>query len=131
MRANFLASPPLVVAYAIAGTVDIDLTNDPLGTDREESRYTCDIWPRQDEIAELVAANVTQAQFREQYSDVFEGADAWKAVEVSGGDLYEWNGASTYIQEPPFFVDLAPQPPPITALRGAAGSLAARRLGHH
>ncbi|MEK7252160.1 MAG: aconitate hydratase AcnA [Actinomycetota bacterium] len=124
VRANFLASPPLVVAYAIAGTVDIDLTNDPLGTDREgKPVYLRDIWPRQDEIAELVAANVTQAQFREQYSDVFEGADAWKAVEVSGGDLYEWNGASTYIQEPPFFVDLAPQPPPITALRGARALL--------
>ena len=124
VRANFLASPPLVVAYAIAGTVDIDLTTDPLGTDREgRPVYLRDIWPGQDEIAAVVSANVTEAQFREQYADVFEGADAWKAVEVSGGDLYEWKGASTYIQEPPFFVDLAPQPSAIIAIRGARALL--------
>ena len=124
VRANFLASPPLVVAYAIAGTVDIDLTTDPLGTDREgRPVYLRDIWPGQDEIAAVVSANVTEAQFREQYADVFEGANAWKAVEVSGGDLYEWKGASTYIQEPPFFVDLAPQPSAIIAIRGARALL--------
>ncbi|MBI5156700.1 MAG: aconitate hydratase AcnA [Acidimicrobiia bacterium] len=120
VRANFLASPPLVVAYAIAGTVDIDLTTEPLGADRDGNPvYLRDIWPTQEEIAAIVAATVTDTEFRQQYADVFEGSDVWKAVEVEGGDLYDWDETSTYIHEPPFFIDLTPQPAPISPIRGA------------
>ena len=120
VRANFLASPPLVVAYAIAGTIDIDLTTEPLGADRGGNPvYLRDIWPTQEEIAAIVAATVTDTEFRQQYADVFEGSEVWKAVEVEGGDLYDWDETSTYIHEPPFFIDLTPQPAPIGAIRGA------------
>ena len=119
-RANFLASPPLVVAYAIAGTIDIDLTRDPLGHDPDgEPVYLEDIWPTQDEIAAVVAARVSQDQFHRQYAEVFTGADEWRAITVPEGDLYEWQQDSTYIQEPPFFVDLAPHPTPLAPIRGA------------
>ena len=124
VRANFLASPPLVVAYAIAGTVDIDLTADPLGTDRDgQPVYLRDLWPTQDEIGTLVAATVTDAEFRRQYADVFEGSEPWRAIDVAGGALYEWKESSTYIQEPPFFVDLAPEPAPLAPIHGARALL--------
>src|SRR3990172_2777185 len=98
------SSPPLVVAYAIAGTIDIDLTTEPLGADRGGNPvYLRDIWPTQEEIAAIVAATVTDTEFRQQYADVFEGSEVWKAVEVEGGDLYDWDETSTYIHEPPFF----------------------------
>jgi aconitate hydratase len=107
IRANYLASPPLVVAYALAGTVDIDMTNQPIGTDRDGNDvFLKDIWPSQAEIDDLVASCVTRDQFIEQYSNVFEGSDDWKSIETSGGALYEWSDKSTYIQEPPFFVDM-------------------------
>jgi aconitate hydratase len=119
-RANFLASPPLVVAYAIAGTVDIDLTTDPIGHGPDgEPIHLRDIWPTQEEIAEIVAAKVSQDQFHREYAEVFTGADEWRAIEVPEGDLYAWSEESTYIQEPPFFVDLAPEPTPLSPVRGA------------
>jgi len=119
-RANFLASPPLVVAYAIAGTVDIDLTTDPIGHGPGgEPIHLRDIWPTQGEIAEIVAAKVSQDQFHREYAEVFTGADEWRAIEVPEGDLYAWSEDSTYIQEPPFFVDLAPEPTPLSPIRGA------------
>ena len=124
VRANFLASPPLVVAYALAGTVDIDLTTEPLGTDFEgRPVFLRDLWPTQEEIAAIVSATVTDSEFRQQYADVFEGSDVWQAVEVAGGDLYPWQEDSTYIQEPPFFVGLSPEPTPITPIRGARALL--------
>jgi aconitate hydratase len=124
VKANYLASPPLVVAYAIAGTVDIDLTTEPLGTDPNgDPVYLRDIWPTQAEIDEIVAASITSAQFREQYGSVFEGSEEWRAVDVSGGALYEWDPDSTYVQEPPFFVDLGPQPRPISPISGARALL--------
>ncbi len=124
VRANFLASPPLVVAYAIAGTVDIDLTTDPLGVDQHgESVYLRDLWPTQDEIAAIVTKTVTDAGFRRQYADVFTGSDEWRAIEVPGSDLYQWRDDSTYIQEPPFFLDLSPQPVPIAPITGARALL--------
>jgi aconitate hydratase len=120
VRANYLASPPLVVAYAIAGTVDVDLTTEPLGTGADgQPVYLRDVWPTQDEIAAIVGQTVTGEGFRTQYASVFEGSDAWRAVEVTGGALYGWDPASTYIQEPPFFVGLSPEPSPITPIRGA------------
>jgi aconitate hydratase len=120
VRANYLASPPLVVAYAIAGTVDVDLATEPLGTGADgQPVYLRDLWPTQEEIAAIVGTTVTGEGFRTQYASVFEGSDAWRAVEVTGGALYDWDDASTYIQEPPFFVDLAPEPTPIAPIRGA------------
>ena len=124
VKANYLASPPLVVAYAIAGTVDVDLVNDPIGTDTDGNPvYLRDIWPTQAEIAEVVGSNLTRDQFREQYASVFEGSEEWRAVEVSGGAIYDWDPDSTYVQEPPFFVDLAPDPAPIAPITGARALL--------
>ena len=120
VRANFLASPPLVVAYAIAGTVDLDLTTEPLGNDAAGAPvYLRDIWPTQQEIAAIVAASVHGDQFRHEYAGVFDGTDEWRAVEVPTGDLYDWTDASTYIQEPPFFEGLTPGPSPIRPIHGA------------
>ena len=120
IKANYLASPPLVVAYAIAGTVNIDLTNDPLGTDADGEAVTlADIWPTQEEIAAAVGEFVTREQFMDKYSDVFKGSEQWRAVKSSEGALYDWNEASTYVQEPPFFVGLSLEVAPISAIRAA------------
>ncbi|WP_428388398.1 aconitate hydratase AcnA [Mucisphaera sp.] len=120
VRANYLASPPLVVAYAIAGTVDIDLTNEPLAVDGQgEPVYLKDIWPTQAEIAESVSKNVTREQFTEQYSDVFAGSEQWQAVASSEGSRYGWDASSTYVQQPPFFAGLGAEPGSITPIEGA------------
>ena len=120
VKANYLASPPLVVAYAIAGTVDIDLATDPLGTDADgRPIYLKDLWPTQAQITEAEATCVSRAQFVEQYADVFAGSAEWQAVVGSTGALYEWDANSTYVQEPPFFADLSPAPSPIGAIREA------------
>jgi aconitate hydratase len=120
VRANYLASPPLVVAYAIAGTVDIDLATDPIGTDHDgQPVYLSDIWPTQDEIASIVASAVTSDQFERQYAGVFTGSDEWREVEVAAGGIFEWEPSSTYIQEPPFFVGLGPDATPIAPITGA------------
>ena len=119
-RANYLASPPLVVAYAIAGTVNIDLTREPLGKGKDGNPvYLRDLWPSQQAIAEVIARNVGRDQFVEQYANVFEGAEEWKAVQVSGGGRYRWDDESTYIQEPPFFAGLTPEPAPVESVAGA------------
>jgi aconitate hydratase len=118
--ANYLASPPLVVAYALAGTVDIDLTEEPLGEDQNgDPVYFKDLWPTQDEINQAVNSSVTPEMFKTQYRDVFSGNQAWN--NISGGDaqIYDWDPDSTYIQEPPFFLDLAPELHPIEDIQGA------------
>jgi aconitate hydratase len=120
IKANYLASPPLVVAYAIAGTVNIDLANDPLGQDPDGNDVTlADIWPSQVEVAAAVGEFVNREQFASKYADVFKGSEEWRAIQSSEGALYQWNEESTYVQEPPFFVDLAPDPTPIEAIRAA------------
>ncbi|MEN8113945.1 MAG: aconitate hydratase AcnA [Actinomycetota bacterium] len=120
VRANYLASPPLVVAYAIAGTVDIDLATEPLGVDTEGNDvYLADIWPSQEEVAAVVASSVNRDQFTTEYGAVFDGSDEWQAVESGTGSIYSWDPDSTYVQEPPFFVDLAPNPTPITPISDA------------
>ncbi|MFV1960742.1 MAG: aconitate hydratase AcnA [Acidimicrobiia bacterium] len=120
VKANYLASPPLVVAYAIAGTVNWDPINEPLGQDREGNDvYLADIWPTQEEISSLVGSSVNQGQFVKRYSDVFTGSEEWRTISTTDSDLYEWNEASTYIQEPPFFADLSAQITPITPINGA------------
>jgi aconitate hydratase len=120
VRANYLASPPLVVAYALAGTVDIDLDSEPLGKDRSgRPVYLRDIWPSQEEVAQAMERAIRPEMFRESYANVWDGNPTWNAIPVAGGALYEWRPDSTYIQEPPFFTDLGPAPQPVTEIRGA------------
>jgi len=120
VRASFLASPPLVVAYALAGTVDIDLTAEPLGTDiNGEAVYLRDIWPSQQEVQEVMAKAVTPEVFRKNYASVFEGDERWRSLSNAGGQLFQWDPNSTYIQEPPFFQDMAQEPAPIKDILGA------------
>jgi aconitate hydratase len=119
-RANYLASPPLVVAYAIAGTVDVDLTREPLGTGADGSPvFLRDVWPSQLEVEEVIRGSVSRDQFQAQYADVFRGSEAWQAIRVPSGALYRFDPDSTYVQEPPFFKDLAPDPEPIRPIHGA------------
>ncbi len=120
VKANYLASPPLVVAYALAGTTDIDLVNEPLGVGTAgKPVYLRDIWPQPEEIQSLIESSVLPEMFRDRYGNAFAGNERWNAIEVSGGELYAWNAQSTYIQEPPFLIDLPPQPGPIQPIRGA------------
>lgn len=108
VKANYLASPPLVVAYALAGTVDIDLEKESLGIDTNgQPVYLKDLWPSQKEISDTIAVNVKAEMFRERYADVFGGSDMWKEIEVTGGDLYAWNESSTYIHHPPYFQSIS------------------------
>ncbi|WP_417257556.1 aconitate hydratase AcnA [Celeribacter sp.] len=108
VRANYLASPPLVVAYALAGDMTIDITTEPLGQDKDGNDvYLKDIWPSNAEIAELVEKTVTREAFLKKYADVFKGDEKWQAVEVSGGETYDWPPTSTYIQNPPYFQGMA------------------------
>ncbi len=125
VKANWLASPPLVVAYAIAGTTDIDLEHEPIGTDSEGNDvFLRDIWPTSDEVRETVAASVTPDQFETRYSNVWESNPRWNAVPTSSGELYDWDTASTYIQEPPFLSEIAAEPAPLTAVKAARVLLA-------
>ncbi|ANM30267.1 aconitate hydratase [Acidobacteria bacterium Mor1] len=120
IKANYLASPPLVVAYAIAGTVDIDLQNDSLGKDNEGNDvFLKDIWPTEAEVQDLVSSCVTREDFQEQYADVFAGSEEWQAVKNPEGKLYTWDDKSTYVQEPPFFVGLAADSSSIQPIAGA------------
>ncbi len=119
VRANWLASPPLVVAYALCGTTTIDLSCEPLGEDGNGNAvYLKDIWPTNAEIAAEVA-KVTDTMFRKEYSDVFKGDEHWQAIKTSTSKTYEWNQDSTYIQHPPFFENLHAQPEPIKAIKQA------------
>ena len=120
VRASFLASPPLVVAYALAGTVDIDLTTDPIGTDSNgEPVYLRDIWPTQEEVREVVASAVTPEVFSKNYAHVFEGDEHWRSLSNSTGPIFDWDPNSTYIQEPPFFKDMSPEPTPVQDINNA------------
>jgi aconitate hydratase len=119
VRANYLASPPLVVAYALAGTTDIDLLNEPLGEGTDGPVMLADIWPSADEVQELIGRVITPEAFHKEYGKVFEGGPEWKAMQVPDDALYQWNEASTYIQEPPFLVDLTPEPPGIQPIAQA------------
>ncbi|MGH9328087.1 MAG: aconitate hydratase AcnA, partial [Terriglobia bacterium] len=120
VRANYLASPPLVVAYALAGTVDIDLVHEPLGEDKTgKPVYLQDVWPSSQEVATMVGQAVLPEMFRRTYANVWDGNPTWNAVPTSGGALYNWSEDSTYIQEPPFFVGLRPEHTPLREIRGA------------
>jgi len=119
VKANYLASPPLVVAYALAGTVDIDLEHEPVGKDKDGNDvYLKDIWPTSDEIAEFLDEAIRPELFDKMYGDIFE-SEAWDKIPVGGGELYEWKPESTYIQEPPFFQGMGEIPEPIKSIIGA------------
>ena len=119
-RANYLASPPLVVAYALAGTVDIDLTTDAIGQDQNGADvFLADIWPSQSEVNDTVAQAVDPDDFKNRYGNVFDGNPTWNAVESAESDIYPWSDASTYIQEPPFFIDMTEEVQPISGFEGA------------
>ncbi len=120
VKANYLASPPLVVAYALAGTVDIDMESEPLGHDPNgEPVYLHDIWPSQEEILAFIQSSLRPEMFEEEYANVFDGNETWNQIRVSGGELYEWDANSTYIAEPPFFSDLTLEPPGVKPIKGA------------
>ncbi len=120
VRANYLASPPLVVVYALAGTLDIDLTSEPIGQDKDGNDvFMKDIWPSQHEIAELVQKTVTREAFQTKYADVFKGDEKWQAVEVPQQETYDWPPTSTYIQNPPYFQGMSPEPGTISNIDGA------------
>ncbi|MCB2230874.1 aconitate hydratase AcnA [bacterium] len=119
-RANYLASPPLVVAYALAGTVDIDLVKEPIGTnDKGEKIFLKDIWPTQAEIEQTIHKSVTPELFRQQYGSVFEGNPTWNAIKGTDSELYDWKDSSTYIQEPPFFLDMTAETGDIAPIKDA------------
>ncbi|MCJ7420958.1 aconitate hydratase AcnA [Sphingomicrobium astaxanthinifaciens] len=120
VRANYLASPPLVVAYALLGNTREDITTCVIGTDKDGNDvYLKDIWPSNEEVRALVDAHVNAAMFRERYADVFKGDERWQAIEVSGGDTYDWPVESTYIQNPPYFQGMGMQPGALDDIVGA------------
>ncbi|WP_299843652.1 aconitate hydratase AcnA [uncultured Roseovarius sp.] len=120
VRANYLASPPLVVAYALAGTMDINLATDPIAqTPDGKDVYLKDIWPTASEIAELVERTVTREAFQSKYADVFKGDDKWQSVETSEGETYDWPPQSTYVQNPPYFRNMSKDPGEISNINGA------------
>jgi aconitate hydratase len=120
VRASFLASPPLVVAYALAGSVDVDLDKDPIGVGSDGKPVMLrDLWPTQAEVRDAVNRTVTAEAFRQAYASVFDGDDFWRNMDVPSGELYEWNRWSTYVQEPPYFDNLQPEPDPPTDIVGA------------
>ena len=120
IRANYLASPPLVVAYALAGTVDLDLTTDPLGTDRNgDDVYLRELWPNYADLTNRLEAAMNPETFRRLYDGIERSNEVWNTIPVRGGELFEWNPESTYIREPPFFVGMSPEPAPIEPIRSA------------
>ncbi|MFT6091763.1 aconitate hydratase AcnA [Sulfitobacter sp.] len=120
VRANYLASPPLVVAYALVGDMNVDLAHAPLGQDQDGNDvYLRDIWPTTQEVAELVEKTVTREAFQEKYADVFKGDEKWQAVETTDAKTYNWPPASTYVQNPPYFQNMSAEPGVITNIEGA------------
>jgi aconitate hydratase len=120
VRANYLASPPLVVAYAIAGSMNVDVSSDPLGTDKHgHPVYLKDLWPTGKEIQQTMLASVSADMFREQYAKVFDGADLWRSLPVPKGDRFAWEADSTYIRKPPFLDGLPVTPAALADIRGA------------
>jgi aconitate hydratase len=120
VRANYLASPPLVVAYALAGRVDFDMNNEPLGTGKDgKPVYLRDVWPTQLEVQQAVQKGVHSEMFHKEYGEVFTGDSHWTSLPVPTGDLFQWETNSTYVKHPPYFVDMTPQPAPIVEIKGA------------
>ena len=120
VKMNYLASPPLVVAYALAGTMDIDLRREPLGSDAEgKPVYLADIWPSPEEVADVVQHAVAEEMFTRDYADVFKGDDNWRGLDIPSGDTFAWDEASTYVRRPPYFDGMPAEPEPVTDIVGA------------
>ena len=120
VKMNYLASPPLVVAYALAGTMDIDLLNDPLGTDEQGNDvYLRDIWPTEAEIDEVVASAIGAEMFTDSYADVFAGDEQWQSLPTPEGEIFAWDPESTYVRKPPYFDGMPAEPEPVTDITGA------------
>ena len=120
VKMNYLASPPLVVAYALAGTMDIDLNREPLGSDTEgKPVYLADIWPSPEEVADVVQTAVAQEMFTRDYADVFKGDDNWRGLQIPEGDTFDWGEESTYVRRPPYFDGMPAEPEPVTEITGA------------
>jgi aconitate hydratase len=120
VKMNYLASPPLVVAYALAGEMDVDLTTEPIGIDRNGSEvFLRDIWPTQEEVKAAIAASVKPAHFKRAYGEVFDGDRNWQSLKVPKGRTYQWEATSTYVRKPPFFEKIAKQPAPVKEISGA------------
>ena len=120
VQANYLASPPLVVAYALAGSVTKDLTREPIGTGSDgQPVFLKDIWPSSQEIHRFIAENITRELFLERYADVFNGDASWRAIDTAGGETYGWDDASTYVRNPPYFEGISSTPTPLTDIKGA------------
>jgi aconitate hydratase len=120
IKMNFLASPPLVVAYALAGSLDVDLNNEPLGTSTEgKSIYLSDIWPPPAEVADTVQRNISSEMFRRSYAGVFTGDERWQSIAVPAGKIYAWDSKSTYVKNPPYFDGITMQPAAVAAIRDA------------
>ncbi len=120
VRMNYLASPPLVVAYALAGSMDVDIVAEPIGTDTDGNDvYLADIWPSPQEISEVISASIDANQFRTSYDGVFDGDERWQGLEVPEGDAYDWDDQSTYVRNPPYFDDMLASPPPLSDIHQA------------
>jgi aconitate hydratase len=120
VRANYLASPPLVVAYALAGSLQVDLAKDPIGTGKDgKPVYLKDIWPSNKEVGDFIRKTVTKALYKAKYADVFKGDSNWRKIKVSGGLTYGWNDKSTYVQNPPYFAGMGKTPKPVADIQGA------------
>ena len=120
VRMNFLASPPLVVAYALAGTLDLDLTTEPLGTGADgKPVYLKDIWPSDQEVQELLTRSIDSKMFQQRYASVFEGDEHWRSIQAPAGKRYTWDAKSTYVKSPPYFEGMGPTPPPLSDIHGA------------
>ncbi|HEX3965900.1 MAG TPA: aconitate hydratase AcnA [Trebonia sp.] len=120
VKMNYLASPPLVVAYALAGTMDIDLVSEPLGRDADgQPVYLADIWPTPDEVSSVVASAVGADMFTRDYADVFAGDDNWRGLDVPAGDTFQWGESSTYVRRPPYFDGMPEKPAPVSDIHGA------------
>ena len=120
VKANYLASPPLVVAYALAGRMDLDLLTEPIGVGKDgEGVYLVDIWPSPEEVQRTIEATIGEEMFKATYADVFTGDDTWRSLEVPSGNLYAWDEASTYIRRPPYFDGMPPEPGVVEDIAGA------------
>ena len=120
VKMNYLASPPLVVAYALAGSMDVDLLNDPLGTDHDgKPVYLHDIWPSPQEIEEVIDQAIASEMFTTDYADVFAGDERWQGLPTPEGDTFEWDAESTYVRKPPYFDGMQREPAPVTDIAGA------------
>jgi len=120
VKANYLASPPLVVAYALAGRIDLDLEHEPLAVSADGREvFLRDVWPSAAEIQETIASSVQRDMFERTYADVYDGDETWRSLATPAGDLYDWDPASTYVRQPPYFEGLRPEPEPVAEIKGA------------